>query len=123
MNPGSVLFVGLGGAGQRHVRILRRRLPRARFFAWRRHGATPLLNPDFSVATGSLEETYGVTMVRRLEDGLGQQPELGVLLAPSSLHYEPMIAAASRGFGVLVEKPWSDSLAGFAVFREAVARA
>ena len=43
-----VLFVGLGGAGQRHLRIFRSLLPDIDFYAFRRNKKTPLLNSDFT---------------------------------------------------------------------------
>ena len=119
-NPESVLFVGLGGAGQRHLRILRDRLPQARFTAFRRTAQTPLLNADFSVGSGDLAARYDLTVVPSLEDGLAARPDLVVISTPSALHLDPLLAAAAQGAGILVEKPWSHSLDGFAAFRRAV---
>lgn len=123
MRPSTVLFVGLGGAGQRHARILRRHLPDARFLAYRRTRATPLLNADFTAVAGSPEDAYRLAVVPTLEDGLRRQPDLVVISTPSSLHYDAMMAAAERGASVLVEKPWSHDLAGFRRFQEVLARA
>ncbi len=121
MIPDRVLFVGLGGAGQRHLRILRARLPHARFTSFRRTGATPVLNPDFTVAAGkTLENEYGLVPVTSLEAGLAEKPDLVVISTPSALHLDPMLAAARHGCGILVEKPWSHSLDGFGDFRRAV---
>lgn len=121
MTPDRVLFVGLGGAGQRHLRILRARLPQARFTSFRRTGATPVLNPDFTVAAGkSLESEYGLIPMPSLEAGLAERPDLVVISTPSALHLDPMLAAARQGSGILVEKPWSHSLDGFGAFRQAV---
>jgi predicted dehydrogenase len=121
MTPDRVLFVGLGGAGQRHLRILRARLPQARFTSFRRTGATPVLNPDFTVAAGkSLESEYGLIPVASLDAGLAEKPDLVVISTPSALHLDPMLAAARQGCGILVEKPWSHSLDGFDDFRRAV---
>lgn len=121
MIPARVLFVGLGGAGQRHLRILRKRLPEAHFTAFRRTGATPVLNADFTVASGkSLEAEYGLVPVARLEAGLAEKPDLVVISTPSALHLDPMLMAARQGAGILVEKPWSHSLDGFNEFLGAV---
>jgi predicted dehydrogenase len=121
MSVERVLFVGLGGAGQRHLRILREKLPHARFTAFRRTGATPLLNADFTVAPGrTLEEAYGVAPVASVEAGLAEAPDLVVISTPSALHLDPMLAAARQGAGILVEKPWSSDLAGFGEFRRLV---
>lgn len=60
MSFSKVLFVGLGGAGQRHLRIFRQLLPEATVFsAYRRTGETPLLRSDFTVdEENSVESAY-----------------------------------------------------------------
>ena len=117
----SVLFVGLGGAGQRHLRILRGLLPQARFMAFRKTNATPLLNPDFTVSLNhNLEEIYDVELIENLDAGLSENPDLVVISTPSSKHLEPMMAAARVGVNIFVEKPWSNDLKGFGEFRTLV---
>ena len=50
MDINKILFVGLGGAGQRHLRILKELLPvQTKFSAFRTKRKTPLLNGDFSI--------------------------------------------------------------------------
>ena len=45
-----ILFIGLGGAGQRHLRVFYDLLPSTtEFYAFRSKKTTPLLNSDFSV--------------------------------------------------------------------------
>lgn len=103
------------------MRILRARLPEARFMAFRHSGLTPVLNPDFTVSEGrTLEEAYDIERMVSLEAGIAEKPDLVVISTPSSLHLEPMMAAARAGVGILVEKPWSHSLAGFDAFRRAI---
>ncbi len=40
-----VLFIGLGGAGQRHLRIFRNLMPNANFYGLRQIRKTPTLGP------------------------------------------------------------------------------
>ena len=47
-NQSKFLFIGLGGAGQRHLRIFRELLPNAEFYGYRTTKKTPLLNNDFT---------------------------------------------------------------------------
>jgi len=120
MSFSRVLFIGLGGAGQRHLRILRRRLPDSTVFsAYRRTAATPLLNPDFSVAaSGCVEAEHRLTLYPSLEAAFAAGPELTVISTPTACHREPLMMAAAAGSAVLVEKPWAESLDGFTVFRD-----
>lgn len=116
-----VLFVGLGGAGQRHLRILRQLLPAARFTAYRTTRLTPMLNSDFSAAPDkSLEDTYDLKIRRDLAEALAERPDLAVIANPTSHHFVPMMEAIRGGAGVLVEKPWSDSATGFSEFASLV---
>ena len=117
-----ILFVGLGGAGQRHLRIFNELLPDDTVYtAYRSTGKTPVLNPNFSVdEEGSLEERYGVKMVDSLETGLSNNPDLIVISTPTSLHYETVLQAAESGVDIFIEKPFSHSLDGFDCFQETV---
>ena len=116
-----ILFVGLGGAGQRHLRIFRDLLPDAEMTCLRRTGATPVLNADFSVAEGAtLEERYDVAVTDDADAAFAARPDLTVIATPSSLHLDPMNRAVTVGSSVFVEKPWSDSTTGFTEFRRQV---
>ena len=42
-----ILFIGLGGAGQRQLRLFRENLPNVDLIAYRSANKTPLLNSDF----------------------------------------------------------------------------
>mgnify|MGYP001257671507 FL=1 len=58
-----VLFIGLGGAGQRHLRIFRDLLPECEFFGLRKIKKTPTLDPSFNVlANKKLEDIYGISI-------------------------------------------------------------
>ncbi len=122
MSFSRVLFVGLGGAGQRHLRIFRQLLPQnAVFTAYRRHGATPLLRPDFTVNEQSTVETaYGLQTFDSLEAAFADGPDLTVVSTPTACHREPMMMAMEAGSGVLVEKPWAENLQDFPKFRDGV---
>ena len=55
-----IFFVGLGGAGQRHLRIFKDLLPGSvEYSAYRSTGQTPLLNSDFSIDNeNSIDKKY-----------------------------------------------------------------
>ena len=122
MSYAKILFVGLGGAGQRHLRTLRSLLPaEVQFIAYRPSGKTPLLNPDFTVdSSRTLEEAYGLVLFSSLESAFDEGPDLTVVATPTSIHRKPMTLALEAGSAIIVEKPWAESLEGFASFRDAV---
>jgi predicted dehydrogenase len=117
-----VLFVGLGGAGQRHLRIFRQLLPESTVFtAYRRTGATPLLRPNFTVDEQStVEAAYRLQTFASLEAAFADGPDLTVVSTPTSCHRESMMMAMEAGSGVWVEKPWAENLQGFSKFRDGI---
>lgn len=114
MQINKILFIGLGGAGQRHLRMFKERLAKdTEFSAYRKTRTTPLLNADFSVAnSGDVESHYGLKIFDSLEAALDNQPDLVVISTPSSLHLDVMVEAAKRGIGIFVEKPATHTLEG-----------
>jgi len=121
-NIKKILFIGLGGAGQRHLRFFKNLLAdNVEFSAYRSTGRTPLLNPDFSVSTQStLDQKYDLTMFNTFEEGLDNEPDLIVISTPSSLHYEAAMKAAERNINIFVEKPFSHNLDGFDDFEKCI---
>jgi len=116
-----ILFIGLGGAGQRHLRIFRELFPDAKFSAYRRTAKTPLLNSNFSVdSNNTIEDKYELEIYSDIDSAFGSEPDLTVISTPTSSHIEPMMLAVESGSSIFVEKPWSDSLKGFKEFQEKI---
>jgi len=105
-----ILYIGLGGAGQRHLRIIKKILPEAICFAFRARNKTPLLNSDFSVNTNiTLEEKYGINIYNDLDEAYLNKPDLVIISTPTSMHYEHIKRASNEGAAIIVEKPGSIS--------------
>lgn len=112
MNFKRILFVGLGGAGQRHLRLFKERFKDASYFCWRQAKKTPVLNADFSVSIKeSIEDRYNITSVETLEDALGLNPDLLVVSCPTAVNYKIIKIAFEKNIPVFVEKPAVASLA------------
>ncbi len=124
MQFNKILFIGLGGAGQRHLRIFKDLLPSStEFFCYRQIEKTPLLNQDFTVDTSSsIIKKYGLHQFESIEKAFLSAPDLAIISTPSSHHLSSMLMAAESGCGVFVEKPWSDSLKGFGKFKLEIER-
>jgi len=104
--PKRILFQGLGGAGQRHLRIFRELLPQAEMFAWRRARKTPVLNADFTVdQDATLEGRYGIELLGSMQEAWERNPDLVVIATPSIFHADAAIKAANHGASIFVEKP------------------
>ena len=119
MKINKILFVGLGGAGQRHLRIFSELLPAdAEYSAFRAVRKAPLLNSDFSIKRDStVEKTFNIEVFNKLEEGLSNNPDLIVISTPTSLHYDIAKKAAERKVNIFIEKPFSHNLNGFDEFK------
>lgn len=112
MKLDKILFVGLGGAGQRHLRIFNEKLGDAtRYLAYRRTNKTPLLNPDFTVdSSQELTDKFDIKVSNDYDSLLAESPDLVVISTPTSMHIDAIKKAVENGANVLVEKPFSHSL-------------
>lgn len=120
-----ILFIGLGGAGQRHLRIFKKNLDGkdVEFIAYRKTNKTPLLNPDFSVKKDeTIENFYNIKIYYNLDRALAQKPDLAVISTPSSMHLEYAQLCAEKNINVFVEKPLSNSTVGVKKLIETVKR-
>ena len=117
-----ILFIGLGGAGQRHLRIFKKILPsETEFYAFRALAKTPLLNSDFTIDNNdTLERKYSLRSMPSLDEALDMKPDIAVISTPSSLHYETAMKAAQRNINLLIEKPFSHNLDGFDDFQNII---
>lgn len=112
MRAKRILFVGLGGAGQRQLRIFKSLLgDEVEYSAFRASGKTPLLTPDFKVVEGvAIEDHFGLKIYSSLQEALDSGPEVVVIANPTALHVPTALEAVSRGIDVFMEKPLGNSL-------------
>jgi predicted dehydrogenase len=107
-----ILFCGLGGIGQRHLRCVREILGSGlEAHAYRVRGQTTRLRDDLTVdPQGNLEKDYGLVVHSSLEAALAASPDAAFICNPSSMHIDIAIAVARAGVHVFIEKPLSSSL-------------
>ena len=117
-----IFFVGLGGAGQRHLRIFNGLLPKeTEFSAYRVTKKTPLLNSDFSPNShATIEKEYDLRLFNTLEEGFDNKPDLVVISTPAALPYYTAKMAAEKNVDIFIEKPFSHNLDGYEEFKERV---
>lgn len=119
------MFVGLGSAGQRHLRNLRTLLgDTIDVIAHRATRATPVLDTSMNVVpAASLSELYGVREFDDFELALRKKPDLVFVANPNALHMAPALAAVRAGAHVFIEKPLSHSMEGVAELQSLAAAA
>jgi predicted dehydrogenase len=118
-----ILFIGLGGAGQRHLRLFKKNLNKKNvdFIAYRTTNKTPLLNPDFTVnKTNTVENFYGINTYNNLQEAINLKPDLAVISTPSSMHLDYAQFCAEKNISVFIEKPLSNSTKGLQKLKNTV---
>lgn len=97
----SVLVIGCGSIGERHLRC------------FRNTGRTRVVACDTNPALlGKMEADYGVETVADWQEGLKGHFDAVVICTPAPFHVAMGTAALDAGLHVLIEKPLSQSLAG-----------
>lgn len=109
-----ILFIGLGSAGQRHMRNLKRILgEEAEFIAYRVRKLNRLFDDNLNVVEGqSVGEAYHIKEFDDLEKALDEQPDVAFISNPNSMHIPCAIQVARRGIDIFLEKPVSSSMEG-----------
>lgn len=109
-----ILFIGLGGIGQRHARNLRSILGgNAELLAYRTRRLSHLITPTLGIdETRNPESEYGIRVFDDLNAALAEGPEVAFICNPSGLHVDVALQCVDAGCDIFVEKPLSNSLAG-----------
>lgn len=124
MKIDSVLFVGLGSIGQRHLRNLRQILGAdVRVSAFRVRGEQTVLNDVLQVeSTSGLDARFSVHSYKDLGQALKERPRAVFVTNPSQKHLEPARAAVDAGCALFVEKPLAADWDGVAALVDAAER-
>ncbi len=104
-----IVFVGLGGIGQRHLRNLCQLLgSQLDVHAFRSRRLTQVVSDKLDIVPDeNIETKYGITVHDTWQQALEVVPDVVMICNPSSLHMEYALASARAGIPVFVEKPLS----------------
>ncbi|SDI27616.1 Predicted dehydrogenase [Pseudomonas flavescens] len=109
-----ILFCGLGGIGQRHLRNLRQLLgDDLEVHAYRVRGQRIKLRDNLSVDEGAdIERDYRITVHHDLAEALAQRPAAALVCNPNALHVPVALQCVQADVPVFMEKPLASDLAG-----------
>lgn len=108
------LFIGLGSAGQRHMRNLKRILgDEIQFLAYRVRRLDRVFNDNLKIVEGkNVTEEYNIQEFDDIDQALLGKPDYVFIANPNSMHMEYALKAAEAGCDIFMEKPVSVSLEG-----------
>ncbi len=109
-----VLFVGLGSAGQRHLRNLRRlKGDDLEVMAYRVEGLTRMFDDQMQIVPGkNLEEEQHIRVFHDYAEALAQKPDIVFITNQNSRHMQSAMQAARAGANLFIEKPISHTMEG-----------
>lgn len=109
-----VLFVGLGSAGQRHLRNLRKICGTdLEVMAYRVRKRQTVYNDKMQIQEGKkLDTEYQIKLFDCYEKALQERPDIAFITNQNSKHMEYALKAAKAGCHLFIEKPISDVLDG-----------
>lgn len=109
-----ILFCGLGGIGQRHLRNLRQLLgDDLEVHAYRVRGQRIKLRDNLTIDEGAdLERDYQIKVHHDLAEALAEQPAAAFICNPNALHVPVALQCARAGVAVFMEKPLASDLTG-----------
>jgi len=103
-----IVFFGLGGAGQRHLRILyllRKKL-KLSLYGFRKTNKVEVIKNDFSLDVKKLNIKYKDLTFFKKENQSYLRKSIAIISNPTSAHYKTTLKCAKAGMHVFVEKPF-----------------
>ncbi len=117
-----VVFFGLGGGGQRHLRILyslKKKL-RLSFFTFRKVNKVQVIKKNFSLDKKKLSEKYKNLFFFKKENQAYSKENIAIISNPTSMHYKTAFKCAQAKMHIFVEKPFFCNINKFNSFAKII---
>jgi predicted dehydrogenase len=108
-----ILFVGLGGVGQRHLRIVKELYPDCKLAAVRKRSHSFEINDDLTCNYEvDIAKKYEIEIYESIDAALEFKPDFSVIANPTTMHVPATLELVSNKVPVLMEKPISNDMSG-----------
>jgi predicted dehydrogenase len=108
-----VLFIGLGGVGQRHLRNSIAVLDEVEIHAFRKRGLKSEVTDTLDKNDDEdIESKYSIVTHNSIDDGLSVNPSAVIIANPSSMHFGVLKSCLEKNIPCFVEKPMVTNSAG-----------
>jgi len=109
----NVLFLGLGGIGQRHLRLLKKNYPSVNVFAVRKKKRKSEINDLLELDNAvNIEEKYNITICKTINEASKFKIDFAIVSNPTSMHVSTSLQLLENKIPVLIEKPLSNNNTG-----------
>lgn len=124
MKKKNLIFYGLGGAGQRHLRILYRHYKKKiNFFAYRRKKKVEAISQDFKLIGKSLSKKYkNLFFYKSYEESLIYKMDYAFICGPTSKNFSIIKDCLKKKRNIFVEKPFICSWRNFLLFKKKITK-
>ena len=103
-----ILIIGLGGSGQRHLRIIRKYNKYSQIYIFRERKKTPLLSKKFKpIYNSNIEEKFKCKNITE-KKALKENFQIIIVANPTSLHLKSCLKFQNNTNFFLVEKPFTN---------------
>ena len=101
----SILFIGLGSIGQRHLQNAKKIFKNSNFFALRKTNHNNVIKSAKLKKKQNLEKFYSLKKIFNNPQDIDFNPFITFICNPTSYHIDSAIKFASRGSHIFIEKP------------------
>lgn len=117
------LIVGLGSAGQRHARVIRKNLSFSKIDIYRGHHFMGLISQDLSRIDKDTDpaDFYELNVIKSIKD-LQDRYDLIVIATPPNSHFKYLELLKQKSKKFIIEKPISNRNENFAKYRKKIVK-
>ena len=107
-----VVFMGLGGIGQRHLRIFRDLYEEAEIYAIRVKGSAYEIDNNLELQKTNIYEKYRIVEIKNYQELSDLRPDIAFVTNPTSLHVPSARVMVENCIPCFIEKPISHNSEG-----------
>lgn len=118
----NLIFYGLGGAGQRHLRFLQRYFKdKLNFFAYRKKNKVQYITNNFKLTRIPLSKKYkNIKFLTSYKKSLNQKVDYAFVCGPTSKNYSIVKDCIEKKRNIFVEKPFILTLKNFFILKKKI---
>lgn len=120
----NLIFYGLGGAGQRHLRFLQKYFKhKINFLAYRAKNKVQYITKNFKLTGTLLSEKYkNIIFLKSYKKSLSQKVDYAFICGPTSKNFFVVRDCINKKRNIFVEKPFILSLKNFLLLKKKITK-